>query len=99
MARRSLVVVACRSHTFMHLTHTPVSQDPVPVEHVELVSVGARAPGTPAARHVDADGLVDGLVVVDGSQTPPVLRRLDEEDEDDFVARRPSKVLPFCTYG
>ena len=47
----------------MHLTHTPVSQDPVPVEHVELVSAGARAPDSAAARHVDVDGLVDGFVV------------------------------------
>ena len=35
-----------------------MSQDPVPVEHVELVPADAQAPATAAARHVDVVGLV-----------------------------------------
>ncbi len=51
-----------------------------------------------AARHVTED--VDGLVVVVGFpyQATQELRRLGEEDEDDFVARLQTKGLPSCTY-
>ncbi len=51
-----------------------------------------------AARHVTED--VDGLVVVVEfpCQATLELHHLGEEDEDDFVARLQTKVLPSCTH-
>ncbi len=80
-------------------------QDPVPVpSEFPKLAAGARAPATPAASSTPRGrgrgrGQARGRGRMSLSQPPPVLPRLDEEDEDDFVARLPTKVLLSCTYG
>ncbi len=67
-----------------------------------LISAGARAAATPTALGVtrgQGRGRARGRGRMSLSQPTQELRRLGEEDEDDFVALLQTKVLPSCTYG
>ena len=81
-------------------------QEPVPVQDIvpspALISAGAQAAATPTARGATRGrgrGRASGRGRMSLSQPTPELRRLGEEDEDDFDTRRQTKVLPSYTYG